>query len=200
MARCSKKLKKEVSIKIARDSLDNAKSYLEDSKKILNSNPGHAYALGVLGIEELQKATIFYVLPRSTDFPMKLDKSLKSLFKNHKAKQFGQELTSSNRIFLELWDKYFKRTGVKPIDLMKELIKNPSDKKFKKIKEKVNKKLKVYENIENYKKIGMYVDFINGKVVGPKDINKKLAKKLIKHLEEEINYTERLFDSINKFL
>lgn len=205
MVKVGDKLSKEILLQCGIDSLENSKNYLKDAKKILNSSCGHSYALRVLGLEELHKASIFYTIPFfERSLPLEIDESLASLFKgrySHVMKQLGQSSSAEISAIAAFYRKKLKIKKIDSFEMLKDLIKNISDERFEELRKELEDIDEVFgdhndRKMQVFKEKGMYVDIKNGKVTGPKDISKELTKRVISYLEKEIKKTDSIFRKI----
>jgi len=194
MVKIGDKIGEETIFKFIEVTFENSKQYLKDAKKILNSSPGHAYAMCVLSLEELTKSNHFLTIAMGQP-PITIDRSLKRLFKNHKMKQDAEKLATE----LESLKDFVMET--RSLEALRQIGKIIGDKKTKNIvRGRVKEELKLYDGMQRKKERGMYVDIEESKIIGPNDITKNEVKELIRHIEKKILMFEKRFPDTCNFI
>ncbi|MHA1302610.1 MAG: AbiV family abortive infection protein [Candidatus Heimdallarchaeaceae archaeon] len=220
------KNKDEFYFEIIIKSLENAKQFHFDAKTLANiKSYGHAYALAVLGFEEVSKAWgIFYL---QFGIYQEEDEIIQDLFKKHITKHF-LGLESLSFIFMILWNDFVANTkykdkldnikaidenGESQIDVFKEqywdLVLEMSTDEDKEIAEAANKFIELKQItddfsrknsfINNRKLLGLYVDveFDNKTITGPEAFNEDNLE-IISTLESFIEITETIMISFKQ--
>jgi AbiV family abortive infection protein len=191
--------------KIALLSLKNAEQHVKDAKILLKKRSfGHAFALAVLGEEELAKAVMYHLCAEGI-FGIKGKWRGDSL--HHARKQqfaFGIAFLYELSLIAEEAVEFAQRKGKKDAEKVKEAF----EKKMAQIlwdeqKLFISKHGDVYEHLKHFEELqrkrekAMYVEveLKQNEATSPKGFKKSEAKQYIAHVEERV---EVLRDEISK--
>jgi len=195
-------ISKEELINAFRLSIENAEQFIKDAELLIESSSfGHAYAFGVLAIEEMGKAFLFavavflhHVYNKDLIEKKKLQNRRRNPFTKHLTKQkfvkivdklyealyplFDAKVSEMERLSEE--DIKVEITSVQSLDMVQKFIESVFTSEFKNDLEDLLEELGVDRVMEEFtleeeKWRGLYVDYRRGKFISPKKVRKEDA-------------------------
>ena len=184
--------------------LDNVEQYLKDARMLIeNESYGHAFALTVLGEEELSKAFIYYMCSEGW-IPESFIKRVGRRANSHRRKQVIAATFSFTFGITEFFKNLMnssKEEGEgdprKTIEIANKKLKEAMDymqKNKDEMKSRMDQFLERFATLEEDKEKGLYVDVIieEGVFTSPKSLEKDVVEEHLAQVKKQFQFVKPL--------